>query len=342
MTKPDLLIVGFPEVTHIGYHLMTAASDLGLATDIIDMNAAFSSSRVRRAYNWRFRAHRPPRLKSFSRLVLEKCRTLNPLTLLCTGFAPIQLSDLETIRKKGIKTLNFLTDDPFSLSTKAKWFVAALPGYDHVFTPRKANLEDLEDAGCRGVSYLPFAYNPSVHYPVETPSDPLELESLRSDVLFIGGADEERIPFFTALSRAGLRVALYGGYWERHSETRAAARGSADAETMRKAMACTKVVPCLVRRSNRDGHSMRSYEAPAMRGCVLAEGTEDHRSMFGMNGETAVFFDTPDELTEAAESLVADVSRRDRLAVAAWSRIVEGGNTYTDRLRAMLATEDAA
>ena len=39
------------------------------------------------------------------------------------------------------------------------------------------------------------------------------------------------------LLRAGFRVALYGGYWNRYPETRCVARGLADPLTVRKAIA---------------------------------------------------------------------------------------------------------
>jgi hypothetical protein len=48
----------------------------------------------------------------------------------------------------GIKRFNFLTDDPFNRAHYAPWFLKALPDYDVVFSPRRANIQDLLNAGC--------------------------------------------------------------------------------------------------------------------------------------------------------------------------------------------------
>ena len=96
------------------------------------------------------------------------------------------------------------------------WFLQAVPQYDTVFTPRRANMRDLKDAGCPRVEFLPFAYNPRVHFP--DTSAPARAPT--SDVMFAGGADADRVPYLAVLIKAGLDVQLYGGYWERYAETR--------------------------------------------------------------------------------------------------------------------------
>ena len=60
--------------------------------------------------------------------------------------------------------------------------------------------------------------------------------------------------------------------------------------TIRAASASAKVCLCLVRRANRDGHTMRSFEAAAIGGCILAEDTADHREIFGPEDYAARYF----------------------------------------------------
>ncbi len=62
-----------------------------------------------------------------------------------------------------------------------------------------------------------------------------------------------------------------------HPITRANWRGVADQDTIRSASAAARVCLCLVRRANRDGHVMRSFEAAVIGGCILAQDTADHR-----------------------------------------------------------------
>ncbi|MEO2091444.1 MAG: glycosyltransferase, partial [Gemmataceae bacterium] len=86
--------------------------------------------------------------------------------------------------------------------------------------------------------------------------------------------------------------------------------------------------------ANRDGHVMRSFEAAACGGCVLAEDTEEHRGIFA---DTVTYFRTPDEMVTQARTLLADPDRRRAPAEASHRRIVtDGANTYADRLRMIL------
>src|SRR5262245_34690242 len=109
---------------------------------------------------------------------------------------------------------------------------------------------------------------------------------------------------------AGLTVALFGGYWHRHVKTRPCWRGMADQRTIRSASANARVCLCLVRRGNRDGHVMRSFETAAIGGCVLAEDTADHRELFGPEDHAVRYFNTVHGMVQQAKTLVADASVR--------------------------------
>jgi spore maturation protein CgeB len=188
------------------------------------------------------------------------------------------------------------------------------------------------------VSYLPFAFDPQVAFR-EALSTEAERDEFASDVLFAGGADADRVPYIAALIEAGLRVLLYGDYWHRFPETRSCTRGQATAQTLRKAAAGAKVALCLVRRANRDGHVMRSFEIPATGACMLAEDTDEHREIFGKEGRTALYFRGVDEMVEKARWLREHDDDRKRMAAAAHELIAGGHNTYRDRLVTMLQLE---
>jgi hypothetical protein len=251
VTSPSILIVGNPGEVHVGRHLLRAASDAGVRATLCDTTVAYAGSTVRRAYHWRLRGHRPANIAIFSKQVVAECRERQPSIVIATGLAPVDAEALLAIRDMGIQCVNFLTDDPWNEAHYARWFMEAVTEYDAVFTPRTANVSDLRALGCRQVAFLPFAYAPDVHFsdPPATPSERLQFDS---DVVFVGGADRDRVDWMAPLISAGFRVALYGGYWEKHSQTRGAARGMADAATVRKAIGGGATTLCLVRRANRD------------------------------------------------------------------------------------------
>ena len=329
--RPRVLVVGNPEEFHVGAHFRRAAQSLGWEASLCDSRSAYDGPRWLRSLLWRC-GHRPQRLGRFSQDVLAACQTLRPTHLLATGLAPIRAKELVCIGKIGIVKMNFLTDDPWNPMHYAPWFQESLREYDHVFSPRHANLKDLLDHGCRRADYLPFAYSPDVHFPAPV-SDPSGIDA---DVMFAGGADPDRVPYVRALTSAGLKIALFGGYWDRQPDLRPHWRGNADLATLRRITNVAKITLCLVRYANRDGHAMRTFEVPAMGGCMLTEDTPEHREMFGPDGASVVYFRSIPEMVDRARWLLENETERKRLAACAHLRITSGRNTYADRLETMI------
>ncbi|GEP43525.1 CgeB family protein [Brevifollis gellanilyticus] len=274
----------------------------------------------------------------FSQAVWARCQSVKPDWVLVTGLAPLNEVTLQRMDGAGIPVVNFLTDDPWNRQHRAPWFMRALPHYRHVFTPRHANEDDLRAHGVRGVFYLPFAYAPEDHFP---PDDVTEVDRQRWGglVAFIGGADADRVACARALNDAGVPLGLWGGYWQNYPDLAAHAHGHADAATCRKIVAAAGANLCLVRRANRDGHSMRSYELPAIGGCLLVEDTEDHRRLFGEEGEAVSYFtDTASMTSQARRLLALPASERSHMAAAARDRVISSGATYACRLETMEQT----
>jgi spore maturation protein CgeB len=328
-----VLIGGVDGDVHVGRHLAMAARELAIHAELVDTSAAFSGPRMLRTLSWRLLGHRPPRLRAFSRELVGRAETFRPSIVITTGLAPVDSGALRAIRQLDVKSACFLTDDPWSRSLCAPWFMKTLPEYDWIFSPRRANLEDLRRAGCRQVSYLPFGYAPDVHFP-EPPASREERERFAADVVFVGGADDDRVKWIGPLVKQGLRVALWGGYWDRYPETRSSARGFADAQTVRKAINGATTSLCLVRQSNRDGHSMRSIEVPAIGACMIVEDTAEHRELFGE--DTVVYVNSPNEACTAISELVRSPERVKQLGQAVHERIIGGRHTWCHRLESMM------
>ena len=62
---------------------------------------------------------------------------------------------------------------------------------------------------------------------------------------------------------------------------------------------------------------MRTYEVPAMGGCLLAERTSDHERLLGQEGERVFYVEAPADVVSKVRWLLANASERDRLARAA-------------------------
>jgi spore maturation protein CgeB len=140
----------------------------------------------------------------------------------------------------------------------------------------------------------------------------------------------------TEFMRYGPPVAVAGGYWEQYPALRAYALGIKAPEIIRALTAAATVNLCLVRRANRDGHVMRSFEIAAIGGCMLAEDTEEHRAIFGGDGNSVHYFQTPKQAAALARLLIDRPAERARLAASVRDRVSRGAHTYRDRLCTML------
>ena len=92
----------------------------------------------------------------------------------------------------------------------------------------------------------------------------------------------------------------------------------------------------LVRRANRDGSAMRSFEIPACGACCVAEDTEEHREIFGPDGEAVLYFRTPEELVRRVKEAFGNPELRTKLRANAHRAITGKPNTYMDRLKTIL------
>jgi hypothetical protein len=334
----NLLIVGNRGGTNVGGSLEDACRGIA-ATRLIESRRSMEGPRFLRALSWRLAGKRPLRLRAFGEEVVADCRRSRPEVLLVTGISGLDSSTLQQIGELGVQRALYVTDDPWNPAHRANWFLKSLPHYDRIFTTKRATISDLQSASGAEVSFLPFAYDPRFWFPSpgEMDADGIETgPSLDSDVMFAGGADKDRVSFIGALATAGFRVALFGDYWQRFPATRSLTRGHADAETVRRAALKTKVALCMVRRANRDGHAMRTFELPASGACMLTEFTEEHREIFGEEGRAVVYFRTIPEMVEKTAWLIGNAAERRRLASAAHDLITQGGHTYRDRMLTIL------
>jgi spore maturation protein CgeB len=327
----SIAIVGNAGGLNVGESLRRAALAARHEVQFFDSSRATAGPRLQRSLCWHFAGRRPLRLKQVSDEIVNACSQTRPDIMIATGAAPLTKSALHALRALGIHCINFSTDDPWNPAQRSHWHLRALRAFDLIFTPRHANIDDFRQMGCPDVRYLPFAYDDCISAPPEESG-----KAPACDVLFVGGADKERAEFMKAFMRAGLPIVLCGAYWERYPVTRSHTRGHKGYEELRQLTGAAKVNLCLVRRANRDGHVMRSFEIAEIGGCMLVEDTEDHRAIFGSDGEAVLFFRTPEEAAKRARFLISDSSERARLATSVRARITGAPHTYRDRLSSML------
>lgn len=336
-TQPSLcrlLIVGNPLPFHVGGYFINAAKHLGLQFQVADVRQAEGPSLLQKVW-WRIFDKSYVLQGNFESSIKKYATSFQPTLALTIGICPIRAQTINSLRLLGIRCVNFLTDDPFNKLHACKWFLKSLPQFDTIYSPRRANIGDLQSTGCHDVRYLPFAYDQDLHYPVQ------ESVAKPFDVLFVGGADEDRVPYLRALGEAGIKVLVLGGYWDRWTLSNVTVGGHATIEQIREASAKSRISLILVRRNNRDGHVMRTFEAAAMGGCLVVEKTEEHTSIFGSGSAAAVhYFNSVIELRETVLELLRTPEKQEDCRAKVVGLMSSSPNTYTARLREIIGRSD--
>lgn len=335
--KPSVWILGPLTPQGLAAQLGRAAQQLAVPHRLVDVRPAYALSGDMQAVYQRLWRPEPMHVSAYAEGLVGRVQRAGIRYLLACGDAPLTLPSLEALAAADVRVLNYSSDDPWG-SRWNPWRVETLHAYAAVFTPRRANLAQLEATGCPQVLWLPFGYDPSLHRPATEAE--LARETRTADVVFIGGGDRDRAPYMRALAATGLNVRLYGNQWGRFPRLRRLHGGILSGEEMRTVLGRSKLSVCLVRQANRDEHVMRTYEEPAMGSAVLMQDTQDHRELFVEPAARAGFFGSPEELAARALALCASERDRSALRESVHRAVVGGPHTYADRLRTMLSAVD--
>ena len=101
---------------------------------------------------------------------------------------------------------------------------------------------------------------------------------------------------------------------------------------LRRATLGAAVSLCLLRRSNRDGHVMRTFEMAAAGACMLVEWSDEHEQILGVDGDAVVYVRTPGDIVPMCRALLRNADQRAALGARVQERMTSGHHTYTDRL----------
>jgi hypothetical protein len=234
-------------------------------------------------------------------------------------------------------------DDPFGKRDGFAWalFKRAVPEYDLVCVVRKENVAEAMGLGARKVVLTFRTADEVAHRPREL--SPEERAAWASEVVFAGAGWEGRRAFMARLLELKVPLAIYGDQWasetKRWAVLRDAYRGPSvfTHETYTAAILAAKVSLGLVSHRNRDLHTTRSLEIPAMGGLFCARRTSEHLELY-REGEEAMFWDTAEECAEVCHRLLKDAKLRERVARQGHERCVRNGH-YNEPLARRLIGE---
>jgi len=316
-----LLLVGEMSEGTYGWAFRAAARRMGVKHAVVAEPVMIGLAR------WRYVMHRMLAffVNTWFRIqVLKMAELYRPDAVLV--FRGSRLNDRTLVRLGSSSVLTLIFNDDFAPTHRAPdldRIARCLPLYDLVVTQRPHRRHVIERLGVRRVLFQDFAYIPDLHFPYTEPVP----DDYRSDIVFVGSPDATRVRYLARLVQAGADLAIYGPdlWWETYrNQLGTSIRGRlAWGREYAKVLAGTKIALCLVRESNYDWQSMRTFEIPAMGAFMLAQRTPDHVRLF-KEGEEIACFSTVEEMVEKVEYYLSHDEERQRMAERAHRKITSG------------------
>lgn len=253
---------------------------------------------------------------------------------------------MKVLRRHAERIVNYNIDDPTGPRDGARFtaYRQCVDLYDLLVVVREDNVPELEALGADNVVRVYRSADEVNHAPrALTASQRLEW---LSDVLFLGTWFPERGPFLRDLIRLGVPLTIRGPNWHKAPEWPELqphwAGGSIGGDQYAMAIQCTRVNLGLLSRQNRDLHTTRSLEIPALGGLLCAERTSEHLAMYE-EGVEALFWANAEECAATCLNALADEPRRARIALAGHRRYLASGHRNEVVMRSVLeAVEEVA
>lgn len=233
------------------------------------------------------------------------------------------------LRRHARRIVNYNIDDPTGPRDGARFaaYRQAVPDYDLLVVVREENLPELRRLGARRCMRVFRSADEVSHAPRAVSA--LDRIAWGSDVLFLGSWFPDRGPFLLELIERGVPLTIRGPNWHKAPEWKRLqahwAGGAIGGDDYARAIQCARVNLGLLSHDNRDRHTTRSLEIPALGGLLCAERTDEHERLY-REGEEAVFWRDATECAEVCAALLADEPRRDRLAQAGQRRYQRDGH----------------
>ncbi len=224
---------------------------------------------------------------------------------------------IQKLRRIGAAIVNYTIDDPFGGRDRKRFYqyTKALPYYDLLAVVREENVAEAKAHGLSNVIRVWRSADEIAHRPREITPD--HIKQWGSDVCFIGTWMPERGPFMAELVKADIPLSIFGDQWHKAPEWPLLAphwrgAGQSDPDIYARIIQTSKVCLGLLSRGNRDRHTTRSLEIPALGGLFCAQRTDEHMTLYE-EGEEAVFWSDSAECIKKCRMLLTDEALAQRI-----------------------------
>lgn len=245
---------------------------------------------------------------------------------------------IQRLRRHAPRIVAYSIDDPFGSRDGPRYKALRMSQscYDLQIVVRQQNATEAAVLGARRVLRVFMSADEVSHRPRLL--DESDRATWGSEVLFLGTWFPERGPFMLELLQLGVPLTLRGPNWHKAPEwpqLKASWKGGAIAgDEYAKAIQCAKINLGLLSKGNRDQHTTRSLEIPALSALFCAERTPEHTAMY-REGVEALFWSDARECAAVCKAALADDALRDSIAQAGHARLRENGH-YNETILAQI------
>jgi len=231
----------------------------------------------------------------------------------------INTPTIKMLKGCATKVINYNIDDPTGHRDVRRFncYRSSLAEYDLVVVVRAENVAEVQALGARHVLRVFRSADEVTHAP--RPLTDEDKKMWDADVLFIGTWMPERGPFLLKLIELGVPLSIRGARWDKAPEweqLRPFWRGGhIEGDDYAKAIQCAKINLGLLSKGNRDLHTTRSLEIPALGGLLCAERTSEHLSLYD-EGKEALYWSSAQECANVCMKAVQHPESLDAIKVA--------------------------
>ncbi|MGE5452628.1 MAG: glycosyltransferase [Acidobacteriota bacterium] len=241
------------------------------------------------------------------------------------------------------QVINYCIDDPTGPRDGARFkaYRQAVSSYDLVVVMRPSNVEEVHRLGARQVLRVFMSADEVSHAP--RPITEQDRQRWQSEVLFLGTWMPERGPFLLQLMERGVPLSIRGSHWEKAPQWPQLQRcwrgGAVSGDDYAMAIQCASINLGMLSKGNRDLHTTRTMEVPALAGLLCAERTAEHTGLY-QEGVEAVFWRDAAECAQLCHQLLSNPLAMQRLAHAGHQRYLASPHRNEAVMQRILQTVD--
>jgi glycosyltransferase involved in cell wall biosynthesis len=342
---PRVIVVGDGDPVSLGSSYVRAFRKIGCEASLFDHYGVLNPNRnlAGRLNRVRLLAQAPLRRRVSAMKLLSQVRAERPELVFLTKCDDLPGWLYPLIRRLDARVAAFHPDDPFWV--RRAWrkgpshrrSVVQMRAVDHYFVWAEHLVQRIRALGVPHVSYLGFAVDPELSYPVA--HEALASGEPSIEVSFVGTWDQYRESWLHVLAEH-VPLSIWGSdYWRdrcRSPLLQKAWRGkTAEGDAFSRVVSASRLSVNILREQNEGGENMRTYEIPGCGGAMIANYSAAQDRVF-RDGREAFYARTPVELAQLAARLLAQPELVERVRRAALERSRE--HHYTHRATTVIET----